>query len=207
MSEVFGFVAEHLAVALVRILVLEEAVQERGVHRIDADFERLQPVAVDHALEGEGVRRRRDEAVEIRKCRRLAAAEIGPENAALLDHRIGLLLEVGAQIAVVRLGRRLQALAVDVEQPAVKRATQSAVLEPPVGEIGAAMRTMAADQPVAALVVLEGDQVLAEEPHRLDRPVAGQFIDQRRRLPVAPHQRAGGGAGSGAGDEIVLFRA
>ena len=194
MSEVFGCVPEHLAVALVRILILEEAVQERGVHRIDADFERLQPVAIDHALEGEGVGRRRDEAVEIRKCRRLAGAEIGPQDAALLDHRIGFLLEVGAEIAVVGLGRRLQALAVDVEQPAVKCAAQPAVLEPPVGEIGAAMRTMAADQPVAALVVLEGDQVLAEQPHRLDRPVARQFIDQRGRLPVAPHQRAGGSA-------------
>ncbi len=64
---VFGGVAEHAAVAFVRILILEEAVQERGVHRIDADLERLQPVAIDHALEGEGVRRRRDEAVELRK--------------------------------------------------------------------------------------------------------------------------------------------
>ena len=50
-------VAEHAAVGLRRILVLEEAMQERGVRRIDADFERLQPVALDHALEGEGVRR------------------------------------------------------------------------------------------------------------------------------------------------------
>ncbi len=48
-------VAEQLAVALVRILVVEEAMQERGVRRIDADLERLQPVAVDHALEREGV--------------------------------------------------------------------------------------------------------------------------------------------------------
>ena len=207
MSEVFRNVPEHLAVALVRILILEEAVQERGVHRIDADFERLQPVAIDHALEGEGVGRRRDEAVEIRKRRRLAGAEIGPQDAALLDHRIGFLLDVGAQIAVVGLGRRLQAFAVDVEQPAVKRAAQPAVFEPPVSEIGAAMRTMAADQPVAPLVVLEGDEVLAEKPHRLYRPVAGQLIDQRGRLPIAPHQRAGGGSGSGAGDEIVLFGA
>ena len=58
---------------------------------------------------------------------------------------------------------RLQALAVDVEQPAVEGAAQAAVLQPPVGEIGAAMRTLPADQPVAAVVVLEGDQVLAEQ--------------------------------------------
>jgi hypothetical protein len=34
-------VPEHLAVAFVRVLILEETMQERGVHRIDADFERL----------------------------------------------------------------------------------------------------------------------------------------------------------------------
>ena len=51
---------------------MEETMQERGVRRIDADLERLQPVAVDHALEGEGVGGRRDEAIELRKCRRLA---------------------------------------------------------------------------------------------------------------------------------------
>ncbi len=207
MSEVLGRVAEHAAVAFVRVLVLEEAVQERGVHRIDADFERLQPVAVDHALEGEGVRRGRDEAVEIRKRRRLARAEISPQDAALLDHRIGFLFDVGAEIAAVRLGRRLQALAGDIEQPAVEGTAQAAVLKPPIGQIGAAMRAVPADQPVAALVVLEDDKVLAEEPHRLDRAVAGKLVDQRRRLPIAPQQRARGRARIGASDKIVLFGA
>ncbi len=204
---VFRLVAEHPAVALVGILVLEEAVQERGVHRIDADFERLQPVAIDHALEREGVGGRRDEAIEVRKCRRLAVAEIGPQDAALLHHRIGLLLDVGAEVAVVGLRRRLQALAVDVEQPAVKRAAQAAVFQPAVSEIGAAMRAVPADQSVAALLVLEDDEVFAEQPHRLHRPVGRELIDQRGRLPVAAHQRAGGGAGIGAGDQVVLFRA
>ena len=149
----------------------------------------------------------RDEAVEIRKRRRLARPQIGEQDAALLDHRIGFLPDVGAQIAVVRLGRRLQALAVDVEQPAMKRAAQAAVLQPPIGEIGAAMRAMPPDQPVAALVVLEDDEVFAEQPHRLYRPVAGELIDQRGRLPIAAHQIAGRGAGRGAGDEIVLLGA
>ena len=93
----------------------------------------------------------RDEAVEMRKRRRLARSEIGEQDAALLHHRIGFLPDVGAEIAVVGLGRRLQALAVHVEQPAVEGAAQAAVLEPAVGEVGAAMRTAAADQAVAAL--------------------------------------------------------
>ena len=177
------------------------------MHRIDADLERLQPVAIDHALERESVRRRRNEAVELRKRRRLARTEISEQNAALLHDRIGFLLDVGAQVAVVGLRRRLQAFAVHVEQPAVKRAAQSAVFQAPVSEIGAAMRTVTADQAVASFVVLERDEVLAEKPHRLYRAVAREFVDERGRLPIAPHQRAGSGAGPGTGDEIVLFRA
>ena len=177
------------------------------MRRIDTDLERLQPVAIDHPLEGESVRRRRDEAVEVRERWRRAGAEIGEQDAASFDHRIGFLPDIGAQIAVVGLGGRLQALAVHVEQPAVKRATQSAILQPPIGEIGAAMRAVPADQPVAPLVVLESDKVLAEKPNRLYRPVAGKLIDQRRRLPVAPQQIAGGGSRSGAGHAIVLLDA
>ncbi len=89
----------------------------------------------------------------------------------------------------------------------MKCAAQSAVFQTPVGEIGAAMRTMPPDQAIASLVVLERNEILAEKPYRLDRPVARELIDQRRGLPVAPHQGAGRGAGSGAGDEFVLFRA
>ena len=124
-----------------------------------------------------------------------------------LDHRIGFLPDIGAQIAVIRLGRRLQALAVDVEQPAMKGATQAAVFEPAISEVGAAMRAMPADQSVAALVILEGDEVFAKKPYRLDRPVAGKLVDQGRRLPVAPHESTGGGPRRGAGDQIVLLRA
>ena len=149
----------------------------------------------------------RDEAVEMRKRRRLAVAQIGEQDAVLLDHRIGLLLDVGAHPAALRLGRRLEALAGDVEQPAVERAAQAAVFEPPIGEIGAAMRTAALDQAVAALAVAEHHEVLAEQAHRLDRPVAGELVDQRRRLPVAAHQGACGRAGSGPGDQVVLLGA
>ena len=95
----------------------------------------------------------------------------------------------------------------DVEQPAVERAAQPAVLQPAEREIGAAMRAGALDQAVAPLVVAEQDEVLAEQPQRLDRPVAGKLVDQRGRLPIAPHQRAGWGARSDPGDELVLLSA
>ena len=67
----------------------------------------------------------------------------------------------------LRLGRRLQALAGHVEQPAVERAAQAAVLEPAEGQVGAAMRAMAVDQAVAALLVAKQHQILAEQ---FDRP-------------------------------------
>ncbi len=61
------------------------------MRRIDADFERLQPVAVDVALERKGVAIGRHKAVDLRKRRRLAFAQIRPEDPALLDHRISAL--------------------------------------------------------------------------------------------------------------------
>src|SRR4029453_19330411 len=62
---------------LERGLVLEIAMQERRMRRIDADLERLQPVAAPQALEGEAVARRRDERVERWQGRRQRA--LGPE--------------------------------------------------------------------------------------------------------------------------------
>src|SRR5262249_17473778 len=104
-------------------------------------------------------------------------------------------------------GRGLEARALDVEQPAVERAAQSTLLEPAEGEIGAAVGAGALEQAVAALVVSEQHEVFAEEANGLDRPVARQFIEQRRGLPVTPHQLARGRAGAGASDETILLGA
>ena len=124
----------------------------------------------------------RDEAVELGKGRRLAFAEIGPEDAALLDHGIGALPDVLAELRVLRLGRRLEALAGGVEQPAVEGAAQAAILQPAEGEIGAAMRAVAIDQAVAAALVAEQHEVLAEQ---LDRPDRALALRARRPAPPA----------------------
>ena len=127
-------------------------------------------------------------AVDLRKRRRFAFAEIGPEDAALLDHGIGALLDALAELRALWFGRRLEALAGGVEQPAMEGAAQAAIFQPAEGEVGAAMRAMAIDQAVAALFVAKQHQVFAEQfdrPHRA-RPL--QLVDQRRRLPVHPHQ-------------------
>ena len=202
-----GRAAELLAVGSRSVLVLEEAMQERGVRRIDADFERLQPVAVDVALECEGMTIRCDEAVDLRKRRRLAFAQICPEDAALLDHGIRALLDALAQRRALGFCGRLQALARCVEQPAMEGAPQSAILQPAEGEVGAAMRAMAIDQAVTALLVAKQHQVFAEQFDGLDRPWPLQFVHQRRRLPIHPHQFPARIPGAGTGNQVVLFLA
>ena len=66
-----------------------------------------------------------------------------------------------------------------VEQPAMECAAQAAALEPAEREIGAAMRAGALDQAVAAVLVAEQDEVLAEQPHRPDGTVAGHLSSTR----------------------------
>src|ERR1700744_4117392 len=181
--------------------------QERGVRRIDADFQRLQPVADDMALEREGVAVGRDKTVDLRKCRRFAFAQIGPPDAPLLDHGIGARFDSWAQRAILRPGRRHKALACGVEQPAVKGTTKSAIFQTAEGKVGTAMGAMPVDQAVAALLVAKQHQVLAEQFYRFDRARSLQLVDQRRRLPVHPHQLAAGILWTGAGDQVVLFLA
>src|SRR5262245_26145480 len=137
------------------------------MRRVDTDLERLQPVATPMALECKGVAVGRDECVDFGKGGRGAFAEIGPEDAGLLDDGVGALLDALAQLRAHRLRRRLDALAGGVEQPAMKSAAQPAMLEPSEGKIRAAMRAMAIDQPIAALLVAEQHEVFAEQ---LDGP-------------------------------------
>ncbi len=172
---------------------------------IDADLQRLQPVAVDQALEGEGMRAGREKAVEVGEGGRFAFAEIGEDDAVLHHHRIGALAHPLAEHAAFGFGGSFQAPAVDVEQPAMEQATQAAVLEPAVGEIGAAMGAVAVEQAVATALVAEQHEVLAEHAHRLGRTLGRQFVGERHRMPVMPHQPAAFGARPGAGDQLVLL--
>src|SRR5579885_1220867 len=197
--------AELLAVTLFRVLVLEEAVQVGGVRRIDPDLERLQPVALDMALEGENVRVGRDEAVEARKGGRRARAQIGPDNAAALDHRMAALPDAGPEDAVFGLCRRVEACAGHVEQPPVKSAAKPAILEPAERQIGAAMRAMPIEQTQPTRLVAKQHERLAEEPHRAQRPRPREFLGKRHWLPIAAHQHAGRCARPGHGHALVLI--
>src|SRR5882724_2311921 len=137
--------------------------QERGMGGVDADFERLQPVAVDVALEREGVAVGRHKTIDLRKGRQLALAEISPENSAFFHDRISALLDTLAKLRIFRLGRRLKALAGRVEQPAVEGAAQAAIFQPPKRKVGAAMCAAPLDQAVTSRFIAKQHEILAEQ--------------------------------------------
>src|ERR1700756_742105 len=88
-----------------RIVVFEKTMQERSMGGIDANFERLEPVARDMSLERESVGVGRNETIEVRKCGRLAGSQIGEQDAAAFANRVSLVPNLGVKFAPFRLGR------------------------------------------------------------------------------------------------------
>ena len=141
------------------------------------------------------------------KCGNAGGSEcpIGEQDAASLHHRVGLLPDAGAHPAAFRLCRRLQALALDIEQPAVKGAAQAAGFQPAECQVGSTVRAGTLDQPVPTLVVTK--------QHETSRPAGGPASPERlrpARRPVRPAANSSAsacqrGAGSRAGDEVVLL--
>ncbi len=89
----------------------------------------------------------------------------------------------------------------------MKGAAQAAMFEAAERKISAAVGAMAGDQAIAALLVAKQHEILAEQFDGLNQPRPLQFVDQRRRLPVHPHQFPARVLGPGAGDQVVLFLA
>src|SRR5579872_3920971 len=89
----------------------------------------------------------------------------------------------------------------------MKGAAQSAMFEPAEGQIRSAMRAVTFDQAVASLCVAKENKVFAEQLHRPYGTWSFELIEQRRRLPVHPHQLAAGVLRAGACDQVVLFLA
>ncbi len=136
--------------------------QKRSVRGVDSDFQRLQPVALNQSLERERIFSRCRKAVDLGKRGRLALAQIGPEDAALFDNRIGALPDVLAERRACGLRRSFKTLALDVEEPSVKGAAKASVLETTESEVRTAVRTIAIHQSVLSCFVLEEDEVLTE---------------------------------------------
>ena len=206
--------AKLLAVAVFQRTVVEKAVQVRSVRRVNAHFQRLQPVAVPQAFEGKAVAGRGFKAVERGEGRRRAAlgAEPSKQGAGFLHQRVTALANAAAQLAARRLAWCLQALAADVKFPAVKRAAQAIALVAAVSQVGAAVRAVAVQQAIAAFGVAKQHQVLPQHAHgfhrahrhgRVQRGV--KLVEQGHRLPVVAQQRAPGCAGAYPGDAFVVF--
>ena len=80
---------------------------------------------------------------------------------------IAALANALAQRAAAGFGGGFNALTGHVKFPAMERAAQPAILQPAIGEIGAAMRAVAVEQAVPAALVAEQHEILAEHLGRL----------------------------------------
>lgn len=88
----------------------------------------------------------------------------------------------------------------------MEQAAQSAILQSAEGQVGAAVRTVAIEQAITALLVPEQHEVL---PHQLDGTngaIALEFVDQGNGLPILAQQGAGRLAHPHTGDAFILLR-
>src|SRR5690606_40629632 len=94
--------------------------------------------------------------------------EIRPEDTTLFHDGISTLLDILAKVRVGRLRRRLQAIAFNIEQPAVKGAAQAAILQTPECKIRPAMGTVPIHEAIAAFFVTEQYEILDRKSTRLN---------------------------------------
>ena len=153
--------------------------------RINPDFERLQPVAVDQPLKGKDMAFGCDKTVKLRESRGLTFAKIGEYDAIFFNNRVRFLVNSRPQRTALGFRRSLEALALRIKQPAMERATQPAIFKPTEGEIRATMRTVPVQQSQFSRLVAKQNEILPQKPDRPDRALRGQFFRQCGGLPVA----------------------
>ena len=116
-------------------------------------------------------------------------------------------MDVLLELVLRRLVQLIEAIAFDVELPAVIDAAQPAFLVAPEKQRHAAVRAEFVDEADAAVAVAERDEVLAQQLHPDRRAVGlGDLARQAGRDPIPPHRIAHRGARSDAGDQFVFFR-
>ena len=142
----------------------ESAVQEGAVDGVDAALKPLQPAGGldDLADAPVGVRHLRPLHVWDRR-RGLHWPHVGPDDASKLLGGVGGQLHFVLEITLGGLRWHVDAVAIDVELPAVVDAAQPGLLIATEEEAGAAVRAVVADHADGAGGVAEGDEVLAEE--------------------------------------------
>ena len=182
-------------------------VQAGRMRRVDLALEHLRPVAINMNLQRRHARirrRRKSGRLEFRHGRQVA--HVDPHKAAGFAHRIGARLDLVVDLGARRLGRHVEAVAVDVEFPAVIEAAQAAFFVAAQHQRGAAVRTVFVQHAKAALGIAECHEVVAERANTHRRAVVlGDFFGKAGRHPVLPHQLAHRRAVLDAAQEIVLL--
>ncbi len=167
-------------------------VHERRVRRIDAAFERLQPVRLLERFRDVPMRLGGAQQFVV-GCGRLEflGPQVGPHHAAAFASRIGADADLRLEQRVRRFARHVDALAAAIELPAVVHAAHAALFVAAEEHRRAAMRAERVDQADVAVRIAKGDQIFAQQADA-DRWAVGfgHFRTQERRLPVAAHQIA-----------------
>ena len=107
--------------------------------------------------------------------------------------------------APLRLPRLLEAVPLDVVQPAVVDATEPAILQAAIAQIGAAMRAVDAQQSRPALLVAEENKIFTEEPDGQRGTPRRKLLGEGGRLPVPAHQLAARRSRTNTGQQLVFF--
>src|SRR5262249_61265894 len=117
-----------------------------------------------------------------------AIAHVDPDQAGTLDGAVGLGLDFLLEALVLGHVRHVEAVAGDVELPAVIDAAQPALLVAAEEQRGATVRAAMVDHADAALAVAEGHKLLAQQ-HQADRRAVAAYLPRpHRRDPLrAPH--------------------
>jgi hypothetical protein len=195
--------AFDLPVALQRVFE-ELPVRPHAVRRIAGVLLTLQPVAVEHVDRDLANAVGPDEEIPARQCGRGQRAHVREYEAAEFLRGIAgqLLLNRPRRM---RLERAFGAGPGLVEEPAVIRTAQAAVVGDAELKIDAPMQAAVADQAEGAAAIAIEDEILTQHAQLADW-VLQQLCERRDRNPIAPHQIAARRAGADARQPVVHRR-
>ena len=135
------------------------------------------------------------EHLETRQRRRLGARpHIDPHDAGAFDRAVRLGADPVLEVLLRRHVRHIDALAGDVEFPAVIDAAQPVRLVAAEKQRRAAVRAAMVHHADPAFAVAKRDQLLAEQHQAKRRTAAGDLGGHQRGNPIFPHQLAHDGA-------------
>ena len=180
---------------------------ERDMRAVDAALDRLRPVAMLPPL-GDG------EAsfgclgpFENREWRLFfGRPHIDPDRSARDMRGVGGGLDLVLVGRAVGLGRHIDAIAFDVEFPAMIGTADPAFFVAPVVEMGAAVRAIGVEDPDPSVAVAKRDQLLAQQTQLLGRTIGfGQLLFEQRGHPETAQHFAHRGARSDPGQRFILL--